>query len=255
MPLHQADNLTLFIAITSAPQHSSLRDAVRQSWLTPCRESPMCDYRFFIDRVVTKTSSLYDENSKYSDMVFRGHWCPFMEQRHPYPEINYGNHMKNVTSETEIGVRIPLYRYRGLYKVDWKVCFSRWALVHQKMASYHAYMEDDGFICVKNLLYQTTLLRRVNDSNAGVVVPLRTGYEMNRGGGFDDSSTLMSREVAVAFATLYPLERSHWQWGFACPLKSDYVDKISGASLSWGNPPVSPDIIYPPPTNTLPPLA
>ena len=240
--LQQANDLTLFIAITSAPLHSSLRDTVRQTWLIPCRESKVCDYRFFIDRNVTKPSSLFEENAKYNDMVFRGSWCPFMEQRHPYPEINYGNHMNNVTmSETKLGgeERVPHYLYRGFYKVDWKVCFSKWALVYHKMASYHAYMEDDGFVCVKNLLHQTTRLQRLNTTHAGIMVPLRTGYEMSRGGGFDDSSTLMSREVAMAFATTYPLERSHgythWRWGFACPLSAAYVDKTSGAALSWGN--------------------
>ena len=177
--LQPTNDLTLFIAITSAPLHSSLRDTVRQTWLIPCRP-PTCDYRFFIDRNVTKASSslLFEENSKYNDVVFRGSWCPFMEQRHPYPEINYGNHMNNVTSETAMGTtKIPHYPYRGFYKVDWKACFSRWAMVYQKMASYHAYMEDDGFICVKNLLQQTTRLKHLNNSNAGMVMPLRTGYD------------------------------------------------------------------------------
>jgi hypothetical protein len=222
-----ATDLHLFIAVTSAPAHADLRQAARETWLTPCKQTTSCDYRFFID-VIDRAAppALRAEGALHRDVVLRGgQWCAYMERRHPYVEINYGNHHLNVTLSNSTAARlVPDYPHRGMYKVDWKVCYMRWAQAHNRMAAFHAYMEDDGFICVRNLLYQVAILRRLN----GTLTPFRTGYELGSR-GFDDSSTFMSREVAEAFAT-------HYLSGtFACPPWATFVDRKTGAALSWGN--------------------
>jgi len=40
-----------------------LRQAARETWLTPCAQSPVCDYRFFVDRLEGNvTDALATEN-------------------------------------------------------------------------------------------------------------------------------------------------------------------------------------------------
>ena len=220
-------DLILLISITSAPLHVTLRRAARESWLIPCTSSRFCAYRFFIDIVESNvTTLLATESYTYDDLVFRGNWCRYMNERHHY-SLNYGNHVANFTREGDKLWNKQGHGFRAMYKVDWKVCFTKWALVNDKMAAYHAYVEDDSFICVGNLLHQMTILERMNATNATSVRALRTGYALKD--AFDDSSTLMSREVALAFAHHY-LER-----GFDCPWWAVFKDPKSGARLSWGN--------------------
>ena len=121
-------DLHLLISITSGPAHTLLRQAARETWLSPCAQSPLCDYRFFVDRPETNvTDALATENrcdsstaagtfswlstfsrtsppSTHRDMVFRGHWCPFMEGRHHHA-INYGasNRTTEAIATTVVG--------------------------------------------------------------------------------------------------------------------------------------------------------
>ena len=225
----KTEDLLLLISITSGPSHAHLRLAARESWLIPCMLSATCDYIFFVDRHVSNiTQILTAENKTFGDLVFRGHWCPFMIERHHH-QINYGNVMETEIkskNKSEPATPMPEYQLRAMYKVDWKVCFTKWALQNHKMAAYHAYVEDDSFTCVDNLLHQLSLL--IDLQNNGTKVPsIRAGTPM--WDGFDDSSTLMSRDIAMVFATLYPSA------GFNCSKMADSVDKPSRDWLSWGN--------------------
>jgi len=158
-------DLTLMISITSGINNRWLRDAARNSWLLPCALSPFCDYRFFVDIMnISTTPSLnyiVEENaSRHYDMVSReNYYCRFMQERHPYEKLNYGNVFKRPWVYGGGGV--PYYNLRGLFKIDWKVCFAKYALVTGKMAHYHAYVEDDHYLCTENLLYQLTMLRKL----------------------------------------------------------------------------------------------
>jgi diadenosine tetraphosphatase ApaH/serine/threonine PP2A family protein phosphatase len=216
-----ASELLLFISITSSPMHSHLRHANRYTWLLPCIASPFCDYRFFIDKAKENCSDLFDELVVYNDIVFRD-GCDLMK-RHPY-DVNYGNS----PPRTEILAQSPDYLWRRLYKIDWKVCFTRYARDNQLMAEYHAFVEDDSFVCTENLLHQVSLLHRRGRTERLPV--FRTGTAMFD--GFDDSSTFMHRDVAVAFANHYGED------GFNC---SHVVDRVNSESwnasmwLSWGN--------------------
>jgi hypothetical protein len=185
----------------------------------------VCDYRFFIDFADTITPTgvqqgkyLQREDEKNMDMVFRN-TCSLM-QRHPY-WVNYGN------SPPFHGIG-PHYQLRRMYKVDWKVCFLKWAQLHKRMAIFHAFVEDDSFTCVENLLSQLNILKRLE------VPPFRTGFA--NFDGYDDSSTLMSREIALAFVKHYP------EAGFNCSrVADDPVSAYEGSASifagwhSWGN--------------------
>lgn len=145
------------------------------------------------------------------------------------------------------------YKFRRVYKVDWKVCFLRWSQRNEKVYEYHAFVEDDSFVCVGNLLHQVSLLSSIKPFS-----PFRTGTPMvssfsSDGGwnillkmpssltcfslqtqfdGFDDSSTFMSGEVAEIFAKYYPKD------GFNCSVIVDSTDedRLTKAQwLSWGN--------------------
>lgn len=199
-------NLQLFLSITSSPMHASLRHASRSTWLLPCMTSPVCDYKFFIDQseqVIDE--ALKQEYKQYSDMVFRDA-CDLMN-RHP-SYINYGNspptkeHINQKISDMP-EVLAGDYFYRRMYKIDWKVCFMRYARDHGKMAEFHAFVEDDSFACTQNLLAQTALLH-AKSLETGKRHSFRTGTAMFD--GFDDSSTLMTRDVALAFADHYEQE-------------------------------------------------
>lgn len=55
----------------------------------------------------------------------------------------------------------PDYQLRRFYKIDWKVCFIKWAFSNKKLASYFVFVEDDSFMCTGNLLYQLSLLHNL----------------------------------------------------------------------------------------------
>jgi hypothetical protein len=238
-PAKKPDQL-IFISITSSGHHAHLRHGARSTWLLPCKLSAVCDYRFFVDRpkeYIDKELEL--EEFFHKDMVFRDA-CPLMS-RHPIV-VNYGNSPPiaenfvatvNVSSSTEAGadglvqqqnVSVPNYKLRRAYKIDWKVCFMKWALANDRMAHLHAFVEDDSFTCVENLLYQSAMVR---DRSKKDTLPFRTGTAMFD--GFDDSSTFMSREVAMAFAQHYGEE------GFNCSAVLDETEMDSNPWISWGN--------------------
>ena len=60
-----------------------------------------------------------------------------------------------------------------MYKIDWKVCFMVWAKSNSMMAEYHAFVEDDSFMCSENLLHQIDLLLDMPVQFRGK--PFRTG--------------------------------------------------------------------------------
>ena len=74
--------------------------------------------------------------------------------------------MEGFGAEKTTEIPLPDYPLRLLYKVDWKVCFTKWAVLYDKVALYHAYVEDDSFNCVDNLLHQVQLLHALNTSAA-----------------------------------------------------------------------------------------
>lgn len=243
-----SEELLLFIYVTSGPKHAQLRTAARETWLSPCKQTHKCDYRFFID--ATKQSPIHGNALKkefddHGDLVFRDS-CNLMTERHADEHINYGNSPpvdenmsinETIHAEGDVGganaekvvtVALPNYHLRVMYKVDWKVCFLRWAYQHNAMASYHLFVEDDSFVCTGNVLHQTSLLRSLPPAERGF--PFRTGTPMYD--GYDDSSTFMSKEVALAFALHYP------EPGFNCTQIIDTSDPVTLKKyvwLSWGN--------------------
>ena len=222
-------NLTVFICIVSGPTHLPLREAVRGTWLRQCQDSRVCDHRFFIDVVESNvSSSLSFENLTFNDIVFRGRWCPFMIDRHHHL-INYGNVMWGSSPDEHV---LPDYQLRLMYKIDWKVCFLKWAQQNDRMASFLVFVEDDSFVCVGNLLHQLVILNTLAKEEGIInkIIPqLMTGTPTWHG-VFDDSSTLMSRIVAEAFAEYYPKS------GFNGSEMADATDRRKEQSwLSWGN--------------------
>ena len=183
--------LLAFISITSGGPHFQLRETIRTTWLISCKP-PSCEYRFFVDQPASKyTSEILQENATHGDMFFRDS-CALMK-RHP-DNVHYGNSppVKENTLEN------PDYHFRRMYKLDWKVCFLQYCMQHDKMAQYHVFVEDDSFVCTENLLHQLVLL---HNSSLRQNHSFRAGTAMYD--GFDDSSTLMTRDIATAFATHY----------------------------------------------------
>lgn len=227
----RASDLLLFLSITSSPHHAHLRHAARFTWLLPCIATPYCDYKFFIDKTVTTTNTdIVAENETYEDMVFRNS-CKLMS-RHP-EYINYGNapprteNMKLNFNDSII--EAPDYLWRRMYKIDWKVCFMQYARDHGKMAKYHAFVEDDSFVCTENLLHQCVCLEE-EEKSTHITPRFRTGTAMFD--GFDDSSTFMTRDVALAFANHYNED------GFNCSAVVDHVNSQAWNDsmwMSWGN--------------------
>lgn len=125
---------------------------------------------------------------------------------HP-PSINYGNtgYQRNLSNLNTV----DFYYERTRYKVDWKVCFSKYAVQSDFRATYHLYVEDDSFVHMRNLMFQLQTLEEMRSN--GVSIPdFRTGFpKPYRRDGFDDSSTLMSRGVAETFASHYLLHDFH----------------------------------------------
>eukprot|EP01038_Epipyxis_sp_PR26KG_P008517 gene8517-11514_t len=234
----------LFISVTSAPLHAHLREAIRETWLKPCITSPLCDYYFFVDILpsndtmeMERWTDLIEERNIYHDIAFRNS-CELMN-RHP-KDINYGNSPPVSTNKKDVIINIgkrdgkpitkeiedlPDYKYRRLYKIDWKVCFLRFSKLIYSKINYHVFVEDDSFVCTNNLLYQILLLSNQN-KNSTKLIPFRTGTRMYD--GFDDSSTFMSGEIADIF------EKYYGSKGFDCAEMADMDDK-NNPWLSWGN--------------------
>lgn len=165
----------LFIYITSSPLHYELRIAARKTWLTQCIP-PKCDYRFFIDTTEKNTTlALEEEFNDFNDIVFRNS-CSLMFIRHPDGGVNYGNSHP---------IKSHDYQLRKMYKIDWKVCFLKWAKKHAEekslllnttiqIAEFHTFVEDDSFICIGNLIHQMELLHNISLNNNGIK-EFRTG--------------------------------------------------------------------------------
>lgn len=92
--------------------------------------------------------------------------------RHPL-DINYGNSPPTIQNLKII----EDYKYRRLYKVDWKVCFLKWVKDSAGIEpAYHVFVEDDSFVCMGNLLHQVSLLHALAPADRGL--PFRTGTAM-----------------------------------------------------------------------------
>ena len=219
------EDLTLLISVTSGAGGGHLRQAIRQTWALPCVMSPACDLRFFVDimNISSSYAEIKKENDTYGDVVIRGQWCAFMETRHTFEKLNFGNTFKKPWVYGGGGV--PYYQFRGLYKLDWKICHATWARVFNKLARYHLWAEDDSFVCTENLLHQLQLLREANVT--GRASNWRAGDP--KWDGYDDNLTLMTKDITEAFGAHYP------EPGFNCSRHADDGDPAPKAFLSWGN--------------------
>lgn len=230
-------SLLVFVSITSGPHHAHLREAIRNTWILPCKVSPRCDYRFFVDtphRLLT--NELILENITHHDMVFREQ-CSLMKRHNDY--VNYGNspplagNLIHLNHELNVTEPLPDYPLRRLYKVDWKVCFLRWATSRFRYIGYHVFVEDDSFVCMENLLHQLVLVEKRTEARKKDGLPLlsfRAGVPMFD--GFDDSSTIMDSQLAKIFVDFYPSSR----------LNCSRIAEASDSQLkektyyhSWGN--------------------
>ena len=216
---------TLFIAVTSAPDHGHLRNTARKSWLTPCNNVTRCVYRFFIDSIALSLD-LQEEIATHKDIVIRNE-CKLMVARHPNGNINYGN---SPPAGSNVNDQLPDYLYRRMYKIDWKVCFLHWFKENHdtKSMTLYAFVEDDSYTCTRHLLHQTNLLKNLDKSYY-----FRTGTRLYD--GFDDSSTLISAAAAELFMSHYLEE------GFDCHEVIDAYNAHDNVTLnkymwlSWGN--------------------
>lgn len=216
-------SLLLFIAITSSPHSQVLRDSSRHTYLNSCNQYTNCLYRYFIDKS-NPSIELQQEEEKYHDLVFRSS-CPLM---------------KNYPNSLHYGIKEPLtYLHSNdtrlrLYKIEWKISFLQW--FHQNYPNiqpkYILFVEDDSFICIHHLLYQLNSLNSTSpasstststfsfsslfstisrsssslpSSSSSSSISFRTGSYNCRGGcSFDDSSTLLTYDIASAFMKFYP---------------------------------------------------
>lgn len=223
----------LFIHVTSGPAHFHLRDSLRRSWVGECARSAECEYRFFIDYALTDQSShvpldhrLRHEQEQYADLVMRDA-CPYMKERHPH-FVNYSNaHVYNEMEVRQGGAAFADYPLRRMYKIDWKICFLKWAKKNDKAPSYHVFVEDDSFVCTGNLLYQLENVRERAQQ-----LSFRTGFKLFD--GFDDSSTLMSNDVASFFADHYLVDSEALNCSHIVA-SSDPAVAARSNWLSWGN--------------------
>ena len=189
--------LVVFISITSGKFHAHLRQAARETWLLPCLESPVCDYRFFVDCPPSRmTDIIVEENKLFQDLVcalfsniltpavsmliyndfmiaqvFRNS-CSLMNV-HP-DDIHYGNSPLAITA-SEGEPALSVYDERIFYKIDWKVCFMRWIVENHRNAPYHVFVEDDSFVCTENLIFQVKTLVAVPSEHK---TPFRSGTIM-----------------------------------------------------------------------------
>ena len=221
----RGENLTLLVSITSAASQVALREAIRQTWALPCMASPACEYRFFVDimNVTEAYAAILHENNTYGDIVIRGTYCPHMEERHTFPALNYGNTFKRPWVYGGGGV--PYYHFRGLYKLDWKICHSKWAYAMNRLALYHVYTEDDSYLCMENLLHQFLHLRSLN------VPPNMRNWRMGdpKWDGYDDNLSFLTQDIVRAFALHYP------EPGFNCSKLADDGNPAPKVHLTWGN--------------------
>ena len=103
----------LFISITSGSRHENLRESIRSTWISVCKSSPDCDYRFFVDTDEEGNDELKRENAISKDMVFRSA-CPYMKERHP-SHVNYGNgHVFSALEVAEGGMTLADYPLRRM---------------------------------------------------------------------------------------------------------------------------------------------
>ncbi len=221
----------VLISITSGPHHAHLRRSIRDTWVLPCAASPRCTYRFFVDVAPDMmTKALLQEQRIYGDLVFR-EACPYMLQRHPN-FINYGNCQISGWGHVNVTLEERDYHVRRMYKIDWKVCFLRWALESGLRPEYHVFVEDDSFVCTENLLHQLSVLS-LRSRQRGKTVPLfRAGTRMYD--GFDDSSTIMSGAIGEAFARHYLRDRM--ELNCSKVIDSDDPNVLEHSIwMSWGN--------------------
>lgn len=119
--LFHNSSLHVFIAITSSPTHSHLRESSRNSWLLPCILNPTCDYRFFVDISKAKINLNFAlELETHRDIVIRDE-CSRMRK---YPnEMHYGNAppVKENIIQTDHVLTFVEEVQRIFYKIDWKV--------------------------------------------------------------------------------------------------------------------------------------
>jgi len=156
-----------------------------------------------------------------------------MMRRHNDSRINYANsaptpdHIHINTSSTT-HYDIPDYKYRRMYKIDWKVCFLQWSKSNGLIDTvFHAFIEDDSYVCTSHVLYQANVYQSYHTIQKR---PFRTGTKL--WSGYDDSFTLLSSEVADTFATHYPSN------GFNCShiIDTNAIDVLDQSMwLSWGN--------------------
>jgi hypothetical protein len=86
---------------------------------------------------------------------------------------HYRRHVTCSVDSTNSTPSNPTQLLPAVYKVDWKVCFTKWAKINSKMAMYHAFVEDDSFLCTGHLLHLTTILSNMSKEERGL--PFRTG--------------------------------------------------------------------------------
>jgi hypothetical protein len=207
----------------------------------------------------------HHEYQTYHDIVYRDS-CDLM-LRHP-DYINYSNsppseeniHHKiiNDTGDTINTITYPDYPLRILYKIDWKICFLKYTYKINKVAKYHIFVEDDSYVCMNHLLYQLQRIEdRVNNINRSTTssssssssttssilsVSFRTGTTMYD--GFDDSSTIMTKDIALLFMKYYPNHNFNCDFLVHSNNDNDYNNISSNSRsqssheymfLSWGN--------------------
>ena len=221
----------LFVSITSGAHHASLRESIRSTWISICKQNPACDYRFFIDAYEQGNEGLKREQETFQDIVFRSA-CPYMKERHP-DHVNYGNaHVFSPEEVAEGGIALADYPLRRMYKIDWKMCFLKWIKEHRKAGEpypmFHVFVEDDSFACLGNLLHQFELLRK----QATAVPPFRTGFALYD--GFDDSSTLMTGDVAEFLADHYLVDKDALNCSKVIQ-SHDEAMRRNSQWLSWGS--------------------
>jgi hypothetical protein len=202
----------------------------------------------------------HHEYQTYHDIIYRDS-CDLM-LRHP-DYINYSNsppseeniHHKiiNKTGDNIDTITYPDYPLRILYKIDWKICFLKYTYKINRVAKYHIFVEDDSYVCMNHLLYQLQRIEdRVNDINQStklsssttsrLSVSFRTGTTMYD--GFDDSSTIMTKDIALLFMKYYPTHNFNCDFLVHTNNDNDHNNTSSNSRsqssheymfLSWGN--------------------